>query len=183
MTTVGFTRMDEGTAEDYELLAGYERAELGRFADRVLSWLRAMDDHTGYQITRLGHSLQSATRALRDGRDEAYVVATLLHDIGDVVAPANHSEVAAAMLRPYVSDDLYWIIKHHGIFQTHYYYPQLGKDPHLRDRYRDHPLFDATVEFCERYDQVSFDPDYPTEPLEFFEPMVRRVLAEPRPHV
>ncbi len=183
MTSVGFTRMDEGTAEDYALLAGYEQAELDSFPDRVLGWLRDMDEHTGYQISRLGHSLQSATRAHRDGRSEEYVVAALLHDIGDVLAPANHSEVAAAMLRPYVGDELYWIIKHHGVFQAYYYHSQIGKDPNLRDRYRDHPLYDATVEFCENYDQVSFDPDYETEPLEFFEPMLRRVLAEPRPHV
>ena len=183
MSTVSFTRMDEGTPADYALLAGFESAELRAFPDRVLAWLRDMDDHTGYQITRLAHSLQSATRAHRDGQDEQYVVATLLHDIGDVLAPANHSEVAAAMLRPYVDEDVYWLIKHHGVFQTHYYHSQVGKDPDLRDRYRDHPLFDATVEFCEKYDQVSFDPDYDTEPLEFFEPMVRRVLAEPRPRV
>ncbi len=104
----------------------------------------------------------------------------LLHDIGDVLAPANHSEVAAAMLRPYVSEENYWIVKHHGLFQEKYYAHHYGRDPDARDRYRDHPHYEATVRFCADYDEVSFDPAYPTEPLSFFEPMVRRVLASPR---
>ncbi len=180
MKTVSFTRMDQGTAHDYAYLAEVERQELGRFPDRVIGWLREMDEPTGYKISRLEHSLQAATRAERDGRDEPYVVMCLLHDVGDVVAPANHSEVAAAMLRPYVDDDLYWILKHHGLFQGYYYFHHHGGDPNARDRYRDHLLYDATVEFCAEYDQVSFDPAYDAESLDHFEPALRRVLAEPR---
>lgn len=176
MDTVGFTRMDEGTAEDYALLARFEQEELSRFADRVLGWLQEMDDHTGYQITRLGHSLQAATRAERAGEDEEMVVATLLHDVGDVLAPANHSAVAAAMLRPYVSERTHWIIQHHGVFQEKYYAHHLGGDPNARDRYRDQPFYGDAVAWCEAYDQVSFDPDYDTLPLEHFEPMVRRMF-------
>ncbi|MDH5294064.1 MAG: HD domain-containing protein, partial [Acidimicrobiia bacterium] len=168
--TVTFTQMSDGTGEDYALLSVYEAEELSRFPDRVLDWLRSMDDHTGYQITRLGHSLQAATRAHRAGESEEMVVAVLLHDVGDVLSPANHSEVAAAMLRPYVSEDTYWIIKHHGLFQEKYYAHHYGRDPDARDIHRDHPLYQRTVAFCEDYDQVSFDPDYPTESLEFFEP-------------
>ncbi len=177
---VSFTKMSDGTAEEYALLGEYEARELKAFPDRVLDWLRSMDEPTGYLITRLDHSLQSATRAHRAGEDEEMVVVCILHDIGDVLAPANHSEVAAALLRPYVSEDNYWIVKHHGLFQEKYYAHHLGRDPDARDRYRDHPLYEATVRFCEEYDQVSFDPDYPTESLEFFEPMVRRVLSSPR---
>ncbi len=178
--TVGFTRMADGTAEDYELLAAWEKAELADFPDRVLGWLSTMDHQAGYRVTRLEHSLQAATRAHRAGEEEETVVCALLHDIGDHLAPANHSEVAAAMLRPYVSERNYWIIKHHGVFQGVYYFHHIGADPDARDRWRDHPYFQDTVDFCEKYDQVSFDPDYPSEPLSFFEPMVRRVLAEPR---
>jgi predicted HD phosphohydrolase len=177
--TVSFTKMSEGTAEDYALLAAHEAEELAGFPDRVLDWLRAMDEPSGYQITRLEHSLQAATRAYRDDASEELVVCALLHDIGDVLAPANHSEVAAAVLRPYVSERSYWIVKHHGLFQEAYYAQHYGRDPNARDRYHDHPHYDATVEFCERYDQVSFDPHYDWEPLEFFESMVRRVLAVP----
>jgi predicted HD phosphohydrolase len=175
---VSFTQMKDGTAEDYALLGRLESEELMSFPDRVLGWLRTMEDSAGYQISRLEHSLQAATRAHRAGEDEETVVCALLHDIGDHLAPANHSEVAAAVLRPYVSDKNYWIVKHHGVFQGFYYFQHVGMDPHARDRWRDHPHYQATVDFCENYDQCSFDPDYDSFGLEFFEPMVRRVLDD-----
>ena len=175
---VSFTQMKDGTAEDYALLGRLESEELKTFPDRVLGWLRTMEDSAGYQISRLDHSLQAATRAQRAGEDEETVVCVLLHDIGDHLAPANHSEVAAAVLRPYVSDKNYWIVKHHGVFQGFYYFHHVGLDPDARERWKDHPFYQATVDFCENYDQCSFDPDYDSLPLEFFEPMVRRVLDE-----
>ncbi len=171
--------MEHGTREDYDLLGEIEEQQMVGFADRVLEWLRTMDDSAGYQISRLEHSLQAATRAHRAGEDEETVVCTLLHDIGDYLAPANHSEVAAAVLRPYVSEKNYWIVKHHGVFQGVYYFHHVGADPNARDRWKEHPFYQATVDFCANYDQNSFDPDYQWEPLEFFEPMVRRVLAKP----
>ena len=179
MRQVSFTRMDEGTKEDYELVAEDEAAEIAAFPGRVLEWLRTMDVPSPYRVTRLEHSLQSATRAHRAGESEEMVVACLLHDIGDVLGPANHSEVAAAVLRPYVAERIYWIVKHHGLFQGFYYNHHYGDDPNARDIYQDHEWFEDTVRFCADYDQVSFDPEYNSEPLEFFEPMVRRVLAEP----
>lgn len=178
-STVSFTAMEHGTREDYEFLSSLEEGEMSGFADRVLGWLRTMDDSVGYQISRLEHSLQAATRAHRAGEDEETVVCVLLHDIGDYLAPANHSEVAAAVLRPYVSEKNYWIVKHHGLFQGVYYFHFIGADPNARDRFKDHPYYQATVDFCANYDQNSFDPDYEWESLEFFEPMVRRVLAKP----
>ncbi len=178
--TVGFTRMDEGTPQDYALLARLEAEEAQGFVDRVLGWLREMDEPSGYQITRLEHSLQAATRALRAGEDEETVVCVLLHDVGDVIAPANHSAVAAEILKPYVSERNYWIVRHHGVFQGYYYFHHSGGDRHARERYRDHPYYRATVDWCEDYDQVSFDPDYDWEPLEAFESMMRRVLAPER---
>lgn len=177
---VSFTRMEDGTSEDYALLARYESQDLVEFPERVLGWLRSMDDHTGYQVSRLEHSLQAATRAERAGEDEETVVTALLHDIGDVLSPANHSEVAAALLRPYVSEKNYWIVKHHGVFQEKYYAHHYGRDPDARERFRGHPHFEATVRFCADYDQVSFDPEYASESLDHFEPMVRRVLGRPR---
>ncbi len=178
MQQVSFTRMDEGTKEEYELLAADEAAEIAKFPDRILRWLQEMDAPSPYPVTRYEHSLQSATRAYRAGEDEEMVVAALLHDIGDVLGPANHSEVAAAVLRPYVSGRVYWIIKHHGLFQGYYYSHHLGGDRNARDRFQGHQWYEDTARFCADYDQVSFDPDYDTEPLEFFEPMLRRVLAE-----
>ena len=176
--TVSFTSMAEGTREDYELLERLETEFAAETADRVLAELRGLAGSlAGYQVDRLEHSLQTATRAYRDRADEELVVAALLHDIGDLLAPCGHSEVAAAVLRPYVSARTCWIVRHHGLFQLYYYAHYLGGDRNARDRYRDHPWYQDAVDFCHRWDQPSFDPDYQSLPLEFFEPMVRRVFA------
>jgi len=131
----------------------------------------------GYQITRLDHSLQTATRAAEDGADADWVVTALLHDLGDMLSPMNHDTVAAAILAPYVRAECTWVLRHHGLFQLKYYGEHVGQDPDGRDRFRNHPNYDACVAFCERWDQTSFDPAYPTRSLESFEPMVRAVFA------
>ncbi|MCI0431553.1 MAG: HD domain-containing protein [Rhodospirillales bacterium] len=178
METVSFTRMADGMREDYELLAREERPYLDEVPQRVLSVLAMLGHATGgYQVSRLEHCLQTATRAERDGADEELIVAALLHDIGDVLSPYNHSEVAAAVLKPYVREEVHWIVQHHGVFQLYYYGHHYGLDRNVRDRYRDHKYYDACVAFCERWDQVAFDPDYRSLPLAHFEPMVRRLLG------
>ncbi len=179
--TVSFTRMADGTAEDYALLDRYEELYLEGLPDRLLAALdKLKGSFGGYQVTRYEHSLQVATRALRDGKDEGYVVATLLHDIGDELAPWTHGEMVAAVLKPYVDPAVCWMIGHHGAFQLYYYGHHTGQDRNVRDRWRDHPNYAMTAEFCERYDQASFDPAYDELPIEEFEPMVRLVFAEPR---
>ena len=176
--TVSFTSMAAGTREDYELLEGLEAQFASGTADRVLEQLRGLAGSlAGYKVDRLEHSLQAATRAHRDGADEEIVVAALLHDIGDLLAPHNHSEVAAAVLRPYVSERTYWVVRNHGLFQSYYYAHHMGGDRNARDRYIDHPWYQDAVDFCHRWDQSSFDPEYESLPLECFEPMVRRVFA------
>ena len=178
--TVSFTSMAEGTREDYELLEQLEAEFANGTANRVLATLRDLaGSFTGYRVDRLEHSLQCASRAYRDGADEELVVAALLHDIGDLLSPFNHSELAAAVLRPYVSERTYWIVLHHGLFQSYYYAHHTGGDRQARDAYRDHPWYQDTVEFCHRWDQPSFDPDYQSLPLEFFEPMVQRIFGRP----
>lgn len=179
MQTVDFINMADGTKAEYEFLDGLEKEYVAGLPERVLEALRRQGEDSigGYKITRLGHCLQSATRAHRDGRSPEYVVAALLHDIGDELAPFSHSEMAAAILRPYVSEKIYWIIKHHGLFQMVYYAHHTGGDPNARDKFKDHKWYADTVEFCERYDQNCFDPDYDTETLEFFAPMVRSVMG------
>ena len=180
-TTVSFVHMADGTREDYEIIKRHEREIEGRVADHVLDMLKGLAGNTfGYQVDRYTHSLQSATLALRDGRDEETVVCALLHDIGDNHAPSNHSQLAAAILRPFVSEENHWVIAHHGLFQGYYFFHHFGNDRNARARFRDHPHYQACVDFCERYDQNAFDPDYDTLPLEHFEPMVRRILARPR---
>ena len=176
--TVSFTSMAAGTREDYEMLERLEAQFAAGTADRVIEQLRGLAGSLGgYKVDRLEHSLQSATRACRDDADEEMVVAALLHDIGDLLSPHNHSELAAAVLRPYVSERTYWIIRQHGLFQSYYYAHHFGNDRNARDRYMDHEWYQDAVDFCHRWDQSSFDPEYDSLPLEFFEPMVRRIFA------
>ena len=134
----------------------------------------------GYKISRLEHSLQTATRAFKDKADEEMVVAALLHDIGDSIASTNHADLAATIVEPFVSEKNHWIVKNHGIFQGYYFFDHIGLDKNMRDRFRGNKHFDACAEFCEKYDQNSFDPDYENMPIEKFEPMVRRVFAKPK---
>ncbi len=179
---VSFTAMEHGTQADFDLVMAHDRAAVGGHADRVLDWLRAMDGDSPYQVSRLEHSLQTATRAERDGADRETIACALLHDIGDILAPANHAQVAAALLAPYVSEKNHWIVEHHGLFQGYYWFEFAGLDRNARDEYREHEHFDACVEFCARWDQPSFDPDYDSLPLSHFEPIVRELFArEPRP--
>ena len=179
MKKVKFTQMKDGTKEDYDLLNKYEEKFSKDLPDRVLEALKNLDSSVdGYQVTRLEHSLQSATRAEKDGADEEMVVATLIHDIGDNLAPHNHSQLVASVLRPYVSEKIYWIILHHGIFQEYYYAHHIGRDRNARDKFKDHPYYQDAVDFCEKWDQKSFDPNYESYSLEHFEPKVRKLFSK-----
>ena len=178
MKKVSFTEMKKGTKEDYLLLDKNEKDFAKKTADRILKFLSSLTETLeGYQVSRLEHSLQSATRALHAGENEEMIVAALLHDIGDELAPMNHSEYAASILKPYVSEKTHWIVEKHGEFQAYYYAHHLGGNRNKRDKYKGHKYFDACVNFCEKYDQCSFDPNYESYPLEKFEPMVRSIFA------
>lgn len=182
MKTVNFIRMADGTAEEYAFLTPlYAKITRRRAPAALLELLRqTRGDRLGYQVDRFTHSLQTASRAERDGADEETIVCALLHDVGEVLAPDNHSEAAAAILRPFVSERNHWVLKHHGLFQGYYYFHHSGGDRHARDRHLGHPHYQACVDFCHRWDQESFDPNYDTLPLDHFEPMVWRVLAQPK---
>jgi predicted HD phosphohydrolase len=176
-----FRAMTQGTARDWRIIDAAGAGFNAGHADRLLGALRSLgDDDGGFQVTRLEHCLQTASRALRDGRDEEYVVCALTHDVGDVLGWANHAQVSAAIMRPYVSDQNHWLLEKHAIFQGYYFYQHVGRNRNLRERYRGHPDFEYTAQFCHLYDQASFDPAYDTLPLEAFEPMLRRVVARPR---
>ena len=178
MDQVKFTAMKDGDAEDYAFLTKHETEYTKGTADRLLKALVDLDESlSGYQITRLGHSLQSATRAERDGADIDWVVSALLHDIGDIYAPYNHDEYAATILRPFVREQCTWVVEKHGDFQLAYYGQHVGADPDKREIYRGHPYFDDCATFCERWDQSSFDPNYTHEPIEHFAERVRAVFA------
>jgi len=176
-----FTRMQDATAADYEVIATRGMEWNAGLADRVLGHLRLLAAETGgFAVDRLTHSLQSATRVERDGHEEEFIVAALLHDIGDTLASMNHAELAATILEPFVSERYHWIVKHHGIFQGYYFFHHWGLDRAMRDRFSDSPFYVDTVEFCAKYDQNCFDPAYDTLPLEHFAPMVRRVFEKPK---
>ena len=178
MKKVSFTEMKHGTKEDYLFLDKHEKNFASKTADRIIKFMSELTETLeGYQISRLEHSLQSATRALRAGENEEMIVAALLHDIGDELAPMNHSEYAAAILKPYVSEKTHWIVQKHGEFQAYYYAHHLGGDRNKRDKYKDRQYYQATIDFCEKYDQGSFDPNYQSLPLEHFAPMLRRIFS------
>ncbi len=176
-----FHAMTEGSAEDWRAISTANAAFARALPDRLLTHLKLLEgDSGGFAVDRLEHSLQTASRAFRDGRDEEYVVCALIHDIGDILGPANHAEVGAVILKPYVSERNHWMMDHHGIFQGYYFFHHLGLDRDMREQFRGHPDFEYTAQFCHQYDQNAFDPAYDTMPLEAFEPMLRRVLARPK---
>lgn len=175
-----FAEMENGTQEDWNIIGKHFREFSCGLPQRVLTHLKLLDgDFGGFPVDRLEHSLQTATRAHRDGRDEAYVVMALLHDIGDTLGSFNHPEIGAAILRPFVDERTHWIANKHGIFQGYYFFHYLGGDRDMREAYRGDPHFEACAEFCEKYDQTSFNTAYDSAPLSFFEPMVARVFERP----
>jgi predicted HD phosphohydrolase len=178
MDTVAFRQMSESTQEDYDLLQVLTVQYLDTLPDRIMASVRALDHGlTGYQVSRLQHSLQTATRAEHDGADIEMIVAAVIHDLGDDLAPENHSQLAAAIIRPYVRAEVTWVVNMHGVFQLKYFGQHIGENPDAREEYRGHPWFASCERFCGQWDQTSFDPDYPTETLEHFEPMVREVFT------
>ena len=180
--TVSFTKMENGTREDYLLLERSELRDAQLLPSRIIKALERLDHSLeGYPISRLQHSLQSATRAMRDGADDELIVAALIHDVGDDLAPYNHAAIAAELIRPYVRAEVTWIVEQHGLFQCYYYVHHLGGDRNMRDRYRDHPWYEACAAFCQKWDQCSFDPAYDTLPLEAFVPLVEKIFSR-KPH-
>lgn len=176
-----FRAMTEGTLEDWMAIGRAGAPYRNELPDRILGHLKMLEaDSGGFAVTRLEHSLQTATRAFKDGRDEEYVVCALVHDIGDILGPSNHAEIGAVIMKPYVSERNFWMMDKHGIFQGYYFFHYLGLDRDMRDQFRGHPDFEYTAQFCHQYDQNSFDPAYQSMPLEAFEPMLRRVLAAPK---
>jgi predicted HD phosphohydrolase len=173
--------MQNGTAEDWAAISAGSAPFSKALPDRLLAHLKMLEhDHGGFPVNRLEHSLQTATRAFKDGRDEEYVVCALLHDIGDILGPANHAEIGAVILKPFVSEQNHWMLDKHGIFQGYYFFHHLGLDRDMREQFRGHPHFEHTAQFCHLYDQSAFDPNYQSMPLEAFEPMLRRVLEKPK---
>ena len=185
MTTVSdrstFTDMAQGTQQDWQIIGTHHMAHLAGLPDRVLTHLRLLDgDFGGFAVDRLTHSLQTAARAERAGRDDRYILCALLHDIGDTLGSYNHADIAAAIVKPFVDEPYHWMVEQHAVFQGYYYFHYLGLDRDLRETFAESPHYDLCAEFCQEYDQNSFDPDYPTMPLEEFEPLLRTFFARPK---
>lgn len=181
MKRASFKSMETSTEADWAIIreesAPFQRA----LPDRLIAHLKLLEgDYGGFPVDRYTHSLQTATRALRDGRDEEYVVCALLHDIGDTLGPANHFDIAAAILKPFVSEANLWMVQNHGIFQGYYFFHHLGLDRNMRDRFEGHPHYERTAEFCALYDNPAFDPKAETLPIGEFEGALRNVFAKPR---
>ncbi len=181
MKQVQFRQMRHGTANEYRMLGDLEQTYAAALPQRLMQAMELLGDSLqGYQVSRLQHSLQAATRAERDGADEELIAAALLHDIGDDLAPHNHAAFAAEILRPYVRPEVTWIVAQHGLFQAYYYAHHTGGDRHAREALRGHEWFDACASFCEKWDQSSFDPDYDTLPLSHFAPLVYQLFQTPK---
>ncbi len=176
-----FHAMTEGTQEDWSIIAGWNIRHFMELPERLLAHLRLLGgDFGGFAVDRLTHSLQTATRAERAGKDDEYVFCALVHDIGDTLGPANHADIAAAIVKPFVSEQNHFMVEKHAVFQGYYFFQYIGLDRDARERYRGHQWFDYTAEFCAEYDQPAFDPGYDTYPLEHYEPLVRSQLATAR---
>jgi len=176
-----FTRMQDSTAADWQKIGAEFMPFARQLPDRLIAHLKVLDgDYGGFPVDRYTHSLQTATRALKDGRDDEYVACALFHDIGDTLGTFNHFDIAAAILKPFVSAENHWMVQNHGIFQGYYFFHHIGLDRHLREQFRGHPSYERTAEFCELYDNPAFDPKAETLPMSEFEPLVRRVFGQPK---
>ena len=176
-----FTKMSQSTAEDWAIIVPEQMEFFKKLPDRILSHMELLaGDYGGFAIDRLQHSLQTAHRAAEAGEDDEYVICALLHDIGDTLGSANHADVAAAILQPYVSAENHWMVKHHAIFQGYNFFHFLGADRNMRDQFRENDYFKRTARFIAKYDDPAFDPNMPELALSLFEPILRRVFSEPK---
>ena len=177
-TRATFTRFEDSTKAEWDNIMQCMKHTQSLVPDRILEQLRHLEsDHGGFPVSRLEHSLQTATRALRGGENDEYVACALIHDIGDTLSPYNHPAIASAIVKPFVNEANHWMVEHHGIFQGYYFWHHLGLDRNTRDAFRDNPFYEYTEEFCAKYDQVAFDPEYKSESLEYFEPLIRSVFS------
>lgn len=174
-----FTRMDQGRVEDWMVIRDSVSKRQAGMPKRVKALLADLEDQVdGFAVNQLEHSLQTATRALRAGASEELIVASLCHDIGKAISPANHAGISAEILKPYVSSETYEIIRTHQDFQGRHYYALMGKDPEARRQYVNEPWYSQACQFTDEWDQVAFDPEYDTLPLWHFEPMIDRLFAQ-----
>jgi predicted HD phosphohydrolase len=173
VTRATFKSIEESTKEEWANIMVCLQDTQAMVSTRVIEQMKLLEhDHGGFPVSRLEHCLQTATRAEKDGRDAEYIVCALIHDIGDNLAPFNHPEIAAGIVKPVVSEANWWMVKHHGIFQGYYFWDHIGLDKNAREEFRGNQYFEYTEEFCAKYDGPGFDSDYVSAPLSYFEPLI-----------
>ncbi len=176
-----FTAFTNATPEDWKKILAANEVFKTAHVDRVVTHLKLLEgDCGGFPVSRLEHSLQTATMAHRAGKDEEYVVCALLHDIGDTLGVFNHPDIAAAILKPFVSEANLWMVEKHGIFQGYYFFHHIGLDRDMREAFRGHPHFEYCAQFCHLFDQPAFESAYDSMPLAAFIPMLHRVMDRPK---
>jgi predicted HD phosphohydrolase len=178
---MSFSKMEHGTLEDWLAIGVAVSDRQSRMAETILALLKSLETQVdGFSVSQLEHSLQTATRASRAGASDELVVAALCHDIGKSISVENHAAIGAEILRPYVSEGTYQILRTHQDFQGKHYYALMGKSTRLRNQYRHEPWYEQACTFTDEWDQASFEAGYDSQPLSFFEPLVRRVFAQMR---
>jgi predicted HD phosphohydrolase len=176
-----FNCMEDSTKEEWTVILRDAKQMARSLPDRVIAHLRLLEgDFGGFPVDRFTHSLQSATLALQAGRDEEYVVCALLHDVGDTLGSFNHPDIAAAILKPFVSEENLWMVQNHAVFQGYNFFHHIDLDRNMRDMFKGHPYYERTAEFVELFDNRAFNASAETLPLNTFEPMLRRVMAVPK---
>jgi len=175
-----FTRLDSASPDEILILKDELSRNQPRVADRVLGMLGSLADIVdGFAVNQLVHCLQTAARAEHDGASDELLVAALCHDVGKAVSVVGHAGISAAILKPYVSPDVFWMIDNHQVFQGRHYAEVMGTDPNAYRMHEGHPCFERTMKFVDEWDQNSFDPAYPTPELARYEPLIRKWFARP----
>lgn len=179
--TATFSSMKESTLEDWKIIGSHYEQYKQDLPNRVINHLKLLaGDFGGFPIDRLQHSLQTATHAFKAGESEEYIICALLHDIGDTLGAYNHADIAAAILKPFVSEENHWMVEKHAIFQGYYFFHHIGLDRNMREMFRGHKYFERTAIFCETYDNIAFNKNMESLPLEFFLPMLHRLFETPK---
>ena len=176
-----FTKMSEGTQKDWEHISEEHAPHIMDMPSRVIEMLKQLEALSlGFGTNQLHHALQTATMAKRAGADDEMILISLIHDMGKVVNVPNHGQICAEIIKPYVSEDAYHIIRTHQDFQGEHYYHYMGKPRDLRKNYENESWYEKAKQFTDEWDQAAFDPEYDTDTLESFIPLIEKFFGFPK---
>ena len=158
-------KMDDLSRSDWENLSQYRKKyNREQQAEQALAMLEVQKDDPsyGFRVNNYRHCLQSATMVYRDGGDDEAIVVALFHDLGFNVCPDNHGEFSATLLANYISEQHYWMLRHHAAFLNFHAKTHSSADWNAREQYRGNPHFEYTADWVARYDQTSIQTQYDT---------------------